>query len=94
MGQPMARLGLATVTHLANHINTSLTKIKHCRFGREKQSGTSASEDDEFVSEWIFFGGDLGDYNQHYGEDTGCLHATGDEMDYLFAACPGHQGVA
>jgi hypothetical protein len=32
------RLGLATVTHLANHINTSLTKIKHCRFNKEKQS--------------------------------------------------------
>jgi hypothetical protein len=32
------RLGLATVTHLANHINTSLTKIKHCRFDKEKQS--------------------------------------------------------
>jgi hypothetical protein len=32
-----------------------------------------------------FFGGDLGDYNQHYGEDElDRLHATGDEMD-LFA---------
>ena len=83
------RLGLATVTHLANHINTSLTKIKHCRFGRGKQSGTSASEDDEFVSDWNFFGGDLGDYNQHYGDDElDCLHATGDEMD-LFVAGPG-----
>jgi hypothetical protein len=50
------RLGLATVTHLANHINTSLTKIKHCRFERGKQSDTSSSEDDEFVSDWIFCG--------------------------------------
>jgi hypothetical protein len=63
------RLGLATVAHLANHINTSLTKIKHCRFGQGKQSDASSSEDDEFVSDWNFFGGDLGDYNHHYGED-------------------------
>jgi hypothetical protein len=41
-----------------------------------------------------FFGGDLGDYNQHYGEDElDRLHATtGDEMD-LFAAGPGRHGV-
>jgi hypothetical protein len=45
------RLGLATVTNLANHINASLTKIKHCRFGRGKPSDSSASEDDEFVSD-------------------------------------------
>jgi hypothetical protein len=48
------RLGLSTVTHLANHINTSLPKIKHCRFGQGKPSGASASEDDEFVSVWNF----------------------------------------
>jgi hypothetical protein len=52
------RLGLATVTHLANHINTSLTKITHCRFGKEKQSDTLLSEDDEPVSDWNFFGGE------------------------------------
>jgi hypothetical protein len=40
-----------------------------------------------------FFGGDLGDYNQHYGEDElDRLHATGDEMDYLFAGGPGGTG--
>ena len=87
-------LGLATVTHLANHINTSLTKIKHCRFGKEKPSDAFSSEDDEFVSDWNFFGGDLGDYNQHYGEDElDRLHATGDEMG-LFAAGPGHHSRA
>jgi hypothetical protein len=48
------RLGLATVTNLANHINTCLTKIKHCRFGRGKPSDASASEGDEFVSDWNF----------------------------------------
>jgi hypothetical protein len=53
MGQPTA-IGLATVKHLANHINTSLTKIKHCRFWRGKPSGASSSEDDEFVSDWNF----------------------------------------
>jgi hypothetical protein len=67
----------------------TLTKTKHCRFGRGKQSDASASEDDEFVSDWNFFGGDLGDYNQHYGKDQlDRLHATGDEMDIL-----GHHGV-
>jgi hypothetical protein len=41
-----------------------------------------------------FFGGDLGDYNQHYGEDElDRLHATGDEMLDLFAAGPGHHRV-
>jgi hypothetical protein len=84
------RLGLATVTHLANHINTSLTKIKHCRFWRGKPSDTSSSEDDEFMSDLNLFGGDLGDYNQHYGEDElDCLHATGDEMDLFAGGGPG-----
>jgi hypothetical protein len=87
------RLGLATVTHLANHINTSLTKIKHNRFGKEKQSELPSSEDDELTSDWNFFGGDLRDCNQHYGEDElDRLHATIDEMD-LFSDGPGHHGV-
>jgi hypothetical protein len=48
------KLGLATVTHLANHINISFTKIKHCRFWRGKPSDASLSEDDEFVLDWNF----------------------------------------
>jgi hypothetical protein len=55
------RLGLATVTHLANHINTSLTKIKHCRFQKEKQSVDTSPEDDELSTDWNLFGGDLSD---------------------------------
>jgi hypothetical protein len=40
-----------------------------------------------------FFDGDLGDYNQHYGEDElDRLHATGDEMN-LFPAGLDHHGV-
>ena len=48
------RLGLATITHLANHINTSLTKIKHCRFWKEKQSADLLPDDDEVSTDWIF----------------------------------------
>jgi hypothetical protein len=70
------RLGLATITHLANHINTSLTKIKHCRFWKEKQSADLLPDDDEVSTDWNFFGGDLRDCNQHYGED---------ELDRLYA---------
>jgi hypothetical protein len=46
------RLGLATVTHLANHINTSL--IRHCRVGKEKQYVDFSPEDDELSMDWIF----------------------------------------
>jgi hypothetical protein len=49
------RLGLATVTHLANHINTSLTKIKHCRFIKEKHSVGISPEDDELSTDWNFW---------------------------------------
>jgi hypothetical protein len=78
---------------LANQINTSLTKIKHCRFDREKQSEASSSADDDLMPDWNFYGGDLRDYNQHYGEDElDRLHATVDEMD-LFAGGAGHHGV-
>jgi hypothetical protein len=88
------QLGLATVKHLANHINTSLTEIKHCRFDKEKQSERTLSEDDEFVSDSNFFGGDLGGYNQHYGEDElDRLHAAGDEMDNMLSDGPGYHGV-
>jgi hypothetical protein len=87
------RLGLATVTHLANHINTSLPKIKHCRFHKEKQSVGISPEDDELSTDWNFFGGDLCDYNQHYGEDElDQLHVTVDEMD-TSADGPAHHGV-
>ena len=87
------RLGLATVTHLANHINTSLTKISHRRFGKEKQSDIISLEDDEFVSDWNFFGGDLNDCNQHYSDDElDRLHAAANEVD-LFVDGPVHRGV-
>jgi hypothetical protein len=78
---------------LANHINTSLTKITHRRFGKEKQSDTSSLADDEFVSDWNFFGGDLSDYNQHYGDDElDLVHAAANEVD-LFVDGPVHRGV-
>jgi hypothetical protein len=48
------RLGLAIVIHLANHINTSLSKIKHSRYSKEKQSEITSPEDDELTSGWIF----------------------------------------
>ena len=87
------RLGLATVTHLANHINTSLTKISHRRFGKEKQSDIISLEDDEFVSDWNFFGGDLNGCNQHYSDDElDRLHAAANEVD-LFVDGPVHPGV-
>ena len=87
------RLGLATVTHLANHINTSLTKISHHRFGKEKQSDIVSLQDDDPVPDWMFFGGDLNDYNQHYGDDElDRLHAAANEMD-LFVDGPVHRGV-
>jgi hypothetical protein len=47
--------------------NTSLTKIKHCIFQKEKQSVGISPEDDELSTDWNFSGGDLRDYNQHYG---------------------------
>jgi hypothetical protein len=74
---------------LANHINTSLTKIKHCRFGREKQSDAYSSEDDEHVSDWNFL---VVISVITTNTTVKILHATGDEMD-LFAGGPGHRGV-
>jgi hypothetical protein len=67
--------------HLANHINTSLTEIKHCRFDKEKQSEVTLSEDDELTPDWNLFGGDLCGCNQHYGEDElDRLHVAEDEI--------------
>jgi hypothetical protein len=55
------RLGLATCTHLANHINTSLTKISHGRADSTNRVAHSAatSVDDELVDEWKFYDGEL-----------------------------------
>jgi hypothetical protein len=50
-------------------------------------------EDDEFVSDWNFFGGDLNDCNQHYGDDElDRLHAAANKVD-LFVDGPVHRGV-
>jgi hypothetical protein len=51
------RIGLATVTHLANHINTSLTKIQLSRDGAHDD--VSSQSDDTLSQEapdWNFYG--------------------------------------
>jgi hypothetical protein len=75
------RLGLATCTHLANHINASLTKVK--QFSRTDgnnggRSDTSTSHDDD-VDEWRFYEGEL--YNNC--DDVDMLYTAEDGMDPL-----------
>jgi hypothetical protein len=47
-------------SYMSQSSNTSLTKIKHNRFGIEKHSEPPSSEDDELTSDWNFWWGSLG----------------------------------
>jgi hypothetical protein len=65
------------VTHLANHINTSLTKIQ---LSRDRAHDDVSSQSDDTLSQeapdWNFYDGDTGNTTHQYGED--------DLVDQLF----------
>ena len=71
------RIGLATATHLANHINTSLSKIHPNRGGN---SGDSSSQSDLVLTQ------ELPDWNYYEGETGNTAHLFGqdDLVDSLF----------
>jgi hypothetical protein len=62
------KLGLATVTHLSNHINTSLTRltIRNTAGSQDIESDTENLYDDDA---WNFFEGDLGNNSDINDED-------------------------
>lgn len=64
------RIGLATATHLANHINTSLTKIQPSADGNtgdsNSQSGDALSQE---LPDWKFYEGDMGNTTHLIGQD-------------------------
>jgi hypothetical protein len=63
------RIGLATVTHLANHINTSLTKIQLSREGaHDDVSSQSDDTHSQEAPDWNFYDGDTGITTHQYGE--------------------------
>jgi hypothetical protein len=64
------RIGLATATNLANHINTSLTKIQPSRAGdvynESSQSGDAFSQE---LPDWNFNEGYTGNATHQFGQD-------------------------
>jgi hypothetical protein len=64
------RIGLATVTHLANHINTSLTKIQPSKSGEvcdsSSQSGDALSQE---MPHWNFYESKMENTTHQYGQD-------------------------
>ena len=64
------RIGLATATHLANHINTSLTKIQPNADGNAGD-GSSQSCDalSQELPDWKFYEGDTGNTAHLIGQD-------------------------
>jgi hypothetical protein len=64
------RVGLATITHLANHINTSLTKIQPSRNGASGDDGSQSSDTlSQEMPDWNFHDGETGNTTHQYGED-------------------------
>jgi hypothetical protein len=68
---------------LANHINTSLTKISHGRGENTSRVAHSAatSLDDELVDEWKFHDGELVNQDDIAYDELDVLHNMGVEMD-------------
>jgi hypothetical protein len=68
---------------LANHINTSLTKISHGRADSTNRVAHSAatSVDDELVDEWKFYDGELLHYDDIAYDELDVSHNSGVEMD-------------
>jgi hypothetical protein len=63
-------IGLATVAHLANHINTSLTKIQLSRDGaHDDVSSQSDNTHSQEAPDWNFYDDDTGNTTHQYGED-------------------------
>jgi hypothetical protein len=88
------RLGLATCTHLANHINSSLTKVRHRSDGGQAGAFTDApSSQDAADADWKFYGGEL-HYATHDDGNDGldAVYATEDGMD-PFSVEPVHHRV-
>ena len=88
------RLGLATCTHLANHINTSLTKVRlQSEVGQAGTCNDGHSSHDDSDADWKFYGGDL-HYATHFNGDDGldAVYATEDGMD-PFSVEPVHHRV-
>jgi hypothetical protein len=88
------RLGLATCTHLANHINTSLTKVKQVcstdgNHGTHSELSTSLDDD---IDEWRFYDGELYNSCQHAMDDVDMLYTAEDGMD-PFPDGPTRRGV-
>jgi hypothetical protein len=80
------RLGLATCTHLANHINSSLTKVRHrSTHGQAGASTAAPSSQDAADADWKFYGGDLLYATHDDGNDgQDAVYATEDGMDPFF----------
>ncbi|KAL3770792.1 hypothetical protein ACHAWO_005713 [Cyclotella atomus] len=89
------RLGLATSTHLANHINTSLTKVKQV-CPTDGNNGTRLDKPaslDEDVDEWSFYDGELYNNSQHAMDDVDMLYTAEDGID-PFPDGPTRRGVS
>jgi hypothetical protein len=90
------RLGLATCTHLANHINSSLTKVRHRSDGGQAGAFTdapSSQSQDAADADWKFYDGDLHYATHDDGNDgLGAVYATEDGMD-PFSVEPVHHRV-
>jgi hypothetical protein len=71
------RIGLATITHLANHINKSLTKIQPSRNGAIGDDGSQSSDTlSQEMPDWNFHDNETGNTTHQYNED--------DLVDQLF----------
>ena len=82
------RIGLATVTHLANHINTSLPKIQLSRDGAHDALSQEAPD-------WNFYDGDTGNTTHQYGEDDLVDQLFNVEDDVFGSSLnPNHRGVS
>jgi hypothetical protein len=68
---------LATITHLANHITTSLNKIQLSRDGAHDDVGSQLDDTpSQEAPDWNFYDGDTGNTTHQYGEN--------DLVDQLF----------
>jgi hypothetical protein len=64
------RISLATITHLANHINTSLTKMQPSRNGASGDDGSQSSDTlSQKMPDWNFHDGEKGNTSHQYSED-------------------------
>lgn len=53
------KLGLALVTHLSNHINTSMTKVKMCGISQSQDLGDESFMYDYGDNDWNFYDGNF-----------------------------------